>query len=131
MKNVYESFITEYPIVYIEDPFDEDDWETYAKLTSEIGEKVQIVGDDLPVTNPKVNQIGSVTESIEAVKISKKAGWGIMASHKSGETEDTFIADLSVGLASGLIKTGAPCRSERLAKYNQLSIRFDNFLTAS
>lgn len=137
LKNVYKSFVTDYPIVSVEDPFDEDDWEHYAKLTSEIGEQVQIVGDDLLVTNPKrvekaikektcnalllkVNQIGSVTESIEAVKMSKHAGWGVMASHRSGETEDTFIADLSVGLATGQIKTGAPCRSERLAKYNQL-----------
>ncbi|KAK8497200.1 hypothetical protein V6N12_066047 [Hibiscus sabdariffa] len=137
LKNVYKSFVTDYPIVSIEDPFDQDDWEHYAKLTSEIGEQVQIVGDDLLVTNPKrvekaikektcnalllkVNQIGSVTESIEAVKMSKTAGWGVMASHRSGETEDTFIADLSVGLATGQIKTGAPCRSERLAKYNQV-----------
>ncbi|KAK9755510.1 hypothetical protein RND81_01G030700 [Saponaria officinalis] len=89
-------------------------------MTAEIGEKVQIVGDDLLVTNPKVNQIESVTESIEAVKMSKRAGWGVMASQRSGETEDTFIADLSVGLSTGQIKTGAPCRSERLAKYNQL-----------
>nr|GMD86903.1 enolase [Ipomoea batatas] len=111
--------------------------ETYAKLTVEIGEKVQIVGDDLLVTNPKrvakaiegktcnalllkVNQIGSVTESIEAVKMSKKVGWGVMTSHRSGETEDTFIVDLAVGLAMGQIKTGTPYRSERLAKYNQL-----------
>nr|GME13434.1 enolase [Ipomoea batatas] len=137
LKDLYKSFVSEYPIVSIEDPFDQDDWETYAKLTTEIGEKVQIVGDDLLVTNPKrvakaiegktcnalllkVNQIGSVTESIEAVKMSKKAGWGVMTSHRSGETEDTFIADLAVGLATGQIKTGAPCRSERLAKYNQL-----------
>jgi enolase len=137
LKDLYKSFVSEYPIVSIEDPFDQDDWEHYAKMTAEIGEKVQIVGDDLLVTNPKrvekaikekscnalllkVNQIGSVTESIEAVKMSKKAGWGVMASHRSGETEDTFIADLSVGLATGQIKTGAPCRSERLAKYNQL-----------
>lgn len=137
LKELYKSFAREYPIVSIEDPFDQDDWEHYAKLTAEIGEKVQIVGDDLLVTNPKrvekainekscnalllkVNQIGSVTESIEAVKMSKHAGWGVMASHRSGETEDTFIADLSVGLATGQIKTGAPCRSERLAKYNQL-----------
>ncbi|KAK2971746.1 hypothetical protein RJ640_022885 [Escallonia rubra] len=137
LKNVYKSFVTDYPIVSIEDPFDQDDWEHYAKMTAEIGEPVQIVGDDLLVTNPKrvekaikektcnalllkVNQIGSVTESIEAVKMSKHAGWGVMASHRSGETEDTFIADLSVGLATGQIKTGAPCRSERLAKYNQL-----------
>ncbi|CAI0408111.1 unnamed protein product [Linum tenue] len=137
LKDLYKSFATEYPIVSIEDPFDQDDWEHYNKMTSEIGEKVQIVGDDLLVTNPKrvekaikdkacnalllkVNQIGSVTESIEAVKMSKRAGWGVMASHRSGETEDTFIADLSVGLSTGQIKTGAPCRSERLAKYNQL-----------
>jgi enolase len=137
LKNVYKSFVADYPVVSIEDPFDQDDWEHYAKFTREIGEKVQIVGDDLLVTNPKrvakaikekscnalllkVNQIGSVTESIEAVKMSKRAGWGVMASHRSGETEDTFIADLSVGLATGQIKTGAPCRSERLAKYNQL-----------
>ncbi|XP_075104494.1 enolase isoform X2 [Nicotiana tabacum] len=137
LKDLYKSFVSEYPIVSIEDPFDQDDWETYAKLTAEIGEKVQIVGDDLLVTNPKrvakaiegktcnalllkVNQIGSVTESIEAVKMSKRAGWGVMTSHRSGETEDTFIADLAVGLSTGQIKTGAPCRSERLAKYNQL-----------
>ncbi|CAL5036558.1 unnamed protein product [Urochloa decumbens] len=137
LKDLYKSFVSEYPIVSIEDPFDQDDWSTYAKLTEEIGQQVQIVGDDLLVTNPtrvakaisemtcnalllKVNQIGSVTESIEAVRMSKRAGWGVMASHRSGETEDTFIADLSVGLATGQIKTGAPCRSERLAKYNQL-----------
>ncbi|CAN1267239.1 ENO1, partial [Linum perenne] len=137
LKNVYKSFVSDYPIVSIEDPFDQDDWEHYSKLTTEIGKNVQIVGDDLLVTNPtrvskaikekscnalllKVNQIGSVTESIEAVKMSKQAGWGVMASHRSGETEDTFIADLSVGLSTGQIKTGAPCRSERLAKYNQL-----------
>nr|AEM97875.1 enolase [Corylus heterophylla] len=137
LKDLYKSFVAEYPIVSIEDPFDQDDWEHYSKITAEIGDKVQIVGDDLLVTNPKrvekaikekacnalllkVNQIGSVTESIEAVRMSKRAGWGVMASHRSGETEDTFIADLSVGLATGQIKTGAPCRSERLAKYNQL-----------
>ncbi|CAE6033051.1 unnamed protein product [Arabidopsis arenosa] len=137
LKDLYKSFVSEYPIVSIEDPFDQDDWEHYAKMTSECGTEVQIVGDDLLVTNPKrvakaiaekscnalllkVNQIGSVTESIEAVKMSKKAGWGVMTSHRSGETEDTFIADLAVGLSTGQIKTGAPCRSERLAKYNQL-----------
>ncbi|CAA7060919.1 unnamed protein product [Microthlaspi erraticum] len=137
LKDLYKSFVAEYPIVSIEDPFDQDDWTHYAKMTTECGDKVQIVGDDLLVTNPKrvakaiaekscnalllkVNQIGSVTESIEAVKMSKRAGWGVMASHRSGETEDTFIADLSVGLSTGQIKTGAPCRSERLAKYNQL-----------
>ncbi|KAG2609247.1 hypothetical protein PVAP13_4KG019900 [Panicum virgatum] len=147
LKDLYKSFVSEYPIVSIEDPFDQDDWSTYAKLTDEIGEQVQIVGDDLLVTNPtrvakainektcnalllKVNQIGSVTESIEAVRMSKRAGWGVMASHRSGETEDTFIADLSVGLATGQIKTGAPCRSERLAKYNQL-LRIEEELGAA
>lgn len=134
---LYEGFVEEYPILSIEDPFDQDDWAHYTKLTAGMGEKVQIVGDDLLVTNPKrvayaikekacnalllkVNQIGSVTESIEAVIMAKKAGWGVMTSHRSGETEDTFIADLAVGLSTGQIKTGAPCRSERLAKYNQL-----------
>ncbi|WOH06143.1 hypothetical protein DCAR_0625566 [Daucus carota subsp. sativus] len=137
LKDLYKSFVSEYPIVSIEDPFDQDDWEHYGKMTSECGVQVQIVGDDLLVTNPKrvekaikektcnalllkVNQIGSVTESIEAVKMSKRAGWGVMTSHRSGETEDTFIADLAVGLSTGQIKTGAPCRSERLAKYNQI-----------
>ncbi|GMY17454.1 enolase [Fagus crenata] len=147
LKNVYKSFVADYPIVSIEDPFDQDDWEHYAKMTAEVGQHVQIVGDDLLVTNPKrvekairekscnalllkVNQIGTVTESIEAVKMSKRAGWGVMASHRSGETEDTFIADLSVGLATGQIKTGAPCRSERLAKYNQL-LRIEEELGAA
>jgi enolase len=113
----------------------QDDWEAYTALQAE--GICQIVGDDLLVTNPervqtaidkkacnalllKVNQIGTVTESIKAVRMSKEAGWGVMASHRSGETEDCFIADLSVGLSTGQIKTGAPCRSERLAKYNQL-----------
>jgi enolase len=134
---LYEGFVEQYPILSIEDPFDQDDWAHYTKITAGMGEKVQIVGDDLLVTNPKrvayaikekacnalllkVNQIGSVTESIEAVIMAKKAGWGVMTSHRSGETEDTFIADLAVGLSTGQIKTGAPCRSERLAKYNQL-----------
>jgi enolase len=135
MKAFYEDIAKKYPIVSIEDPFDQDDWETYTAFTAE--GLAQIVGDDLLCTNPvrvrkaidikacnalllKVNQIGSVTESIEAVKLSKSAGWGVMTSHRSGETEDTIIADLAVGLATGQIKTGAPCRSERLAKYNQL-----------
>jgi len=134
---LYKGFVEKYPVVSIEDPFDQDDWETYQTLTKAIGDKVQIVGDDLLVTNPKriqkaielkavnalllkVNQIGSVTESIEACKLAQSAGWGVMVSHRSGETEDTFIADLVVGLGTGQIKTGAPCRSERLAKYNQL-----------
>jgi enolase len=135
MIELYKQFVNEYGLVSIEDPFDQDDWETYAKLT--VAVDTQIVGDDLLVTNPKriakgielkavnalllkVNQIGSVTESIQACKDSQAAGWGVMVSHRSGETEDSFIADLVVGLKTGQIKTGAPCRSERLAKYNQL-----------
>ncbi|XP_045163551.2 enolase-like [Mercenaria mercenaria] len=135
LGDLYKEFIKKYPVVSIEDPFDQDDWGAYTKLTGEVD--IQIVGDDLLVTNPKrvqtgidkkacnclllkVNQIGSVTESIQAWKMSKEAGWGVMVSHRSGETEDTFIADLVVGLCTGQIKTGAPCRSERLAKYNQI-----------
>merc|ERR1719305_916543 len=133
----YKVWMDKYPLVSIEDPFDQDDWEAYSKFQAEMGDSVQIVGDDLLVTNPKrvqkaldigacnalllkVNQIGSVSESIEAANMSMRAGWGVMVSHRSGETEDSFIADLVVGLRTGQIKTGAPCRSERLAKYNQL-----------
>jgi enolase len=135
MIDLYQEFINEYPMISIEDPFDQDDAENTAALTAM--NNCQIVGDDLLVTNPKrvqaaidgkwcnalllkVNQIGTISESIEAVGMSKKAGWGVMASHRSGETEDSFIADLAVGLSTGQIKTGAPCRSERLSKYNQL-----------
>lgn len=135
--NIYDQYCKDYPIVSIEDPFDQDDWTAYNKLTSKLGDKVQIVGDDLLVTNPKriktgiekkacnalllkVNQIGTVTEAIKACVDAQNAGWGVMVSHRSGETEDTTIADLVVGLRTGQIKTGAPCRSERLAKYNQL-----------
>lgn len=137
MIEIYKSFVDQYNLISIEDPFDQDDWETYPKLTALVGKTTQIVGDDLLVTNPKrikkaienrscnalllkVNQIGTVTESIQACKEAQEAGWGVMVSHRSGETEDTFIADLVVGLKAGQIKTGAPCRSERLAKYNQL-----------
>jgi enolase len=137
LLQLYEEFVKEYPMVSIEDPFDQDDFDSYKKMTEAVGTTCQVVGDDLLVTNPKrvqkaidegacnalllkVNQIGSVTESIEAVNMAKKAGWGVMTSHRSGETEDSFIADLAVGLKTGQIKTGAPCRSERLAKYNQL-----------
>jgi enolase len=137
MVDYYKNWVDNYPFVSIEDAFDEDDWENWGKFNALIGDKVQLVGDDLTVTNPtrvkmgiekkacnalllKVNQIGSVTEAIEACKISQEAGWGVMVSHRSGETEDTFISDLVVGLRTGQIKTGAPCRSERLAKYNQL-----------
>merc|ERR1712055_592890 len=135
LLEMYKGFIRDFPVVSIEDPFDQDDWAGYAKLTKETD--IQIVGDDLLVTNPKriqtaiekkacnglllkVNQIGSVTESIKAHNMAKAEGWGTMVSHRSGETEDCFIADLVVGLGTGQIKTGAPCRSERLAKYNQL-----------
>jgi len=127
--------VNKYPIVSIEDPFDQDDFEAYIKMTEQLGDRVQIVGDDLLVTNPtrvktgidkklcnalllKVNQIGSVTESIEASNMSQAAGWGVMVSHRSGETEDNFIGDLVCGLGTGEIKSGAPCRSDRLAKYN-------------
>lgn len=135
MLDLYKEFCSKYPIITIEDPFEQDDWEPAAALTAE--NICQVVGDDILVTNPtrvkkaieakavnalllKVNQIGTITESIEAVRMSKEAGWGVMCSHRSGETEDCFIADLAVGLSTGQIKTGAPCRSERNAKYNQL-----------
>uniref|UniRef100_A0A8C9ZYA1 phosphopyruvate hydratase n=1 Tax=Sander lucioperca TaxID=283035 RepID=A0A8C9ZYA1_SANLU len=135
LADIYQSFVNNYPVVSIEDPFDQDDWEAWSRLTAQVG--IQVVGDDLTVTNPKriekaaeeracnclllkVNQIGSVTEAIQACKLAQANGWGVMVSHRSGETEDTFIADLVVGLCTGQIKTGAPCRSERLAKYNQL-----------
>jgi enolase len=136
MIDMYKGFIKNFPVVTIEDPFDQDDWEAYQSMVKEIPD-FQIVGDDLLVTNTariatalekkacsalllKVNQIGSITESIKACKMSFEGGWGVMCSHRSGETEDCFIADLVVGLGTGQIKTGAPCRSERTAKYNQL-----------
>uniref|UniRef100_W5MJX4 phosphopyruvate hydratase n=1 Tax=Lepisosteus oculatus TaxID=7918 RepID=W5MJX4_LEPOC len=135
LADLYKGFIKDYPVVSIEDPFDQDDWAAWSKFTGST--TIQVVGDDLTVTNPKrikkavedkacnclllkVNQIGSVTESLQACKMAQSSGWGVMVSHRSGETEDTFIADLVVGLCTGQIKTGAPCRSERLAKYNQI-----------
>lgn len=137
LGELYRSFVRDYPMVTIEDPFDEDDWQAWSGLTSIVGGETQIVGDDLTVTNVtriargieekscnglllKINQIGSISESIDACNMAQAAGWGVMVSHRSGETEDAFIADLVVGLQTGQIKTGAPCRSERLAKYNQL-----------
>ena len=169
----FQDLVQQYPIISIEDPFDQEDWQAYTDFTQRIGDKIQvrvlfrrvflricmthvamwlnavsqIVGDDLLVTNPirveqaierkaanalllKINQIGTVTESIEAVNLSKGAKWGVMTSHRSGETEDTYIADLAVGLATGQIKSGAPCRSERLAKYNQL-LRIEEQLGSS
>uniref|UniRef100_A0A7N8YEF4 phosphopyruvate hydratase n=1 Tax=Mastacembelus armatus TaxID=205130 RepID=A0A7N8YEF4_9TELE len=135
LADLYKSFVKDYPVVSIEDPFDQDDWAAWTKFTDSTD--IQVVGDDLTVTNPnriskaveekacnclllKVNQIGTVTESMKACKMAQVSGWGVMVSHRSGETEDTFIADLVVGLCTGQIKTGAPCRSERLAKYNQI-----------
>lgn len=137
MAKVYADLIEQYPIVSIEDPLQEDDWEGYTNLTAAIGDKVQIVGDDFFVTNParlqegidkkaanallvKVNQIGTLTETFDAVDLAHRNGYRTMMSHRSGETEDTTIADLSVALGCGQIKTGAPARSERVAKYNQL-----------
>jgi len=142
----YSELVSAYPLVSIEDPLDEDDWSGWAKLTAELGEKIQIVGDDLFVTNierltkgiesktanallVKVNQIGSLTETIDAVNLAHKNNYKSMMSHRSGETEDTTIADLAVALNCGQIKTGAPARSERVAKYNQL-LRIEEELAA-
>merc|ERR1712168_62705 len=114
---MYHGFIKDSPVVSIEDAFDQDDWEGWTKLTAETD--IQIVGDDLTVTNPKRIQMAVDKKSCNALLL-KANGWGTMVSHRSGETEDCFIADLVVGLCTGQIKTGAPCRSERMAKYNQL-----------
>lgn len=133
----WKKLVEKYPIVSIEDALDEEDWEGWKKLTAELGDKVQLVGDDLFVTNTerlskgiklgcgnsiliKLNQIGSVSETLEAIKMAHRAGYTAIASHRSGETEDTTIADLAVALNTCQIKTGAPSRSERVAKYNQL-----------
>lgn len=137
MVDYYEDLVNRYPIISIEDGVDEDDWETWDKLTKRIGDKVQLVGDDLFVTNTerlergikakvansiliKVNQIGTLTETFDAIKMANRAGYTAVVSHRSGETEDTTIADISVAVNAGQIKTGAPCRSDRVAKYNQL-----------
>jgi enolase len=133
----WKRLVEKYPIISIEDALDEEDWEGWKKLTDELGNKIQLVGDDLFVTNTerlkkgiesgcgnsiliKLNQIGSVSETLEAIKMAHKAGYTAVASHRSGETEDTTIADLAVALNTCQIKTGAPSRSERVAKYNQL-----------
>lgn len=133
----YAEIITSFPVWSLEDGLAESDWEGWIRLTEQLGERIQIVGDDLLVTNPsiiaeavrrdacnaaliKVNQIGTVTETVEAMKVCRKAGWAQMVSHRSGETEDTFIADLVVGAGCGQIKSGAPARGERVAKYNRL-----------
>jgi enolase len=137
MISYYAELVNVYPLVSIEDPLDEDDWDGWKKMTSQLGSKIQIVGDDLFVTNPerlsrgiehqtanallvKVNQIGTLTETMDAVALAHRSGYRSMMSHRSGETEDTTIADLAVALECGQIKTGAPARSERVAKYNQL-----------
>ncbi|MCD6450546.1 MAG: phosphopyruvate hydratase [Thermotogaceae bacterium] len=133
----YVDLVEKYPIISIEDPFDEEDWETFVKFTEKVGDKVQIVGDDIYVTNIKrlkkgiemkasnsilikLNQIGSVTETLETIEVAKRASMTYVISHRSGETEDTFIADLAVATNSGMIKTGSLSRSERIAKYNRL-----------
>ena len=133
----YEELIDEFPVLSIEDGLAEDDWDGWKLLTQRLGNKIQLVGDDLFVTNPKrldagiklqvanailvkVNQIGTVSEAMEAIEMAQKNGYRAVISHRSGETEDTFIADLAVAVNAGQIKTGAPCRSDRVSKYNQL-----------
>ncbi len=145
MVDFYANWVERYPILSIEDGLAEDDWEGWKLLQERLGGRIQLVGDDLLVTNIerigraieenacnallcKVNQIGTLTEAIEAVRLAQWAGWSVVISHRSGETEDTFIADLAVALGCGQIKTGAPCRSERVAKYNRL-LRIEEELT--
>ena len=140
----YEELIREFPLISIEDGLREDDWEGWQTMTARLGDKVQLVGDDLFVTNParvkggihlgvanavlvKVNQIGTLTEAMQTIRMAQQAGYRTIISHRSGETEDTFIADLSVACGAGQIKTGAPCRTERTAKYNQL-LRIEEYI---
>jgi enolase len=137
MGDLWEDWCNRYPIISLEDGLAEDDWTGWEELTRRIGDRVQIVGDDLFVTNTerlkrgiaegsansiliKLNQIGTLTETVQAVEMAKRAGWTAVISHRSGETEDTTIADLAVATNAGQIKTGAPARSERVAKYNRL-----------
>jgi enolase len=137
MVAFWKSWVDQYPIVSIEDGLAQDDWEGWKLMTAEVGDRIQIVGDDLLVTNPervlrgieekaanallvKLNQIGTLTETIESVEACHRAGWRAVTSHRSGETEDATISDLAVALNMGQIKTGAPARSDRVAKYNQL-----------
>ena len=137
MIALYRSWVDRYPIVSIEDGLAENDWEGFSAMTAELGERIQIVGDDILVTNPrfirrgiseracnaaliKLNQIGTVTETVQAIELCRQAGWGFVVSHRSGETEDSFIADFAVAMGGGQIKTGSLCRSERMAKYNRL-----------
>ena len=147
MVDYWEKLVDTYPIISIEDGMAEEDWDGWVELTRRIGNKVQLVGDDLFVTNTerlkkgielgaanailvKVNQIGTLTESLEAIETAKEAGYACIVSHRSGETEDSTIADLVVGVNAGQIKSGAPCRSDRIAKYNQL-IRIEDELEDS
>lgn len=144
LMKYYLQLIKKYPIISIEDPFEQEDFESFAELRKRTKNRIQVVGDDLTVTNIKrireavkekscnclllkVNQIGTLTEALDAVKLAYKNGWKVMVSHRSGETEDTFIADLAVGIGCGMIKAGAPCRGERTAKYNQL-LRIEEIL---
>ena len=143
----WKKLVEKYPIISIEDALDEEDWEGWVHMTRELGNRVQLVGDDLFVTNSarlqrgiqmgaanailiKVNQIGTVSEAMKAIETAKRAGYKVIVSHRSGETEDSFIADLAVGVNAGQIKTGAPCRSDRVVKYNQL-LRIEDMLGAS
>ncbi|MDG1405314.1 MAG: phosphopyruvate hydratase [Planctomycetota bacterium] len=147
MVEMYKSWCSQHPIVSIEDALDEDDWDGWRTLTDELGDDIQLVGDDLFVTNPKrllrgidggqansilikVNQIGTLTETLHAIDVAYEAGFTAVISHRSGETEDTTIADLAVAVGAGQIKTGAPCRSDRVAKYNQL-LRIEEWLGSS
>ncbi len=144
---MYEEWIKKYPIISIEDPLGEHDWAGFKLMHSELGDRLQIMGDDIFVTNPeivaqgikdniansvliKINQIGTLTETIKTVQMAQKAGWTTVFSHRSGETEDSFIADFAVALNAGQMKTGAPARSERLSKYNQL-LRIEESLSTS
>ncbi|MGA7578298.1 MAG: phosphopyruvate hydratase [Desulfobaccales bacterium] len=137
MVNLYEAWVGKYPIVSIEDGLAENDWQGFRELTAALGDRIQIVGDDIYVTNTrfiargiaekstnavliKLNQIGTVTETMEAIQLCRQAGWGFVISHRSGETEDPFIADFAVAMGGGQLKTGSVCRSERIAKYNRL-----------
>ena len=137
MTALYQQWIDRFPIVSIEDGLAEDDWDGFREQTAALGSQVQIVGDDILVTNPrfiaraieektcnaaliKLNQIGTVTETIEAVELCRRAGWGYVISHRSGETEDTFMADFAVAMGGGQLKSGSVCRGERIAKYNRL-----------
>lgn len=137
MVALFKSWVARYPIVSIEDGHAENDWDGFKAMTAELGGRIQIVGDDLVVTNPryiaraieekacnaaliKLNQIGTVSETIDAIHLCRKAGWGFVISHRSGETEEAFMADFAVAMGGGQIKTGSVCRSERIAKYNRL-----------